>query len=95
MWGNSNHILGAMIWSHIDLFPEQLINTVKLIFTGNNPWSWEVVRVRCLDIWPVGMCGAGINSIVSFGLWAINIGACILFGIKRVKPEIFCDNNGK
>ncbi len=79
MWDNSNTLFSAPVWLHAELFPGQLVNTVRLIFAGNNLPEWESLRTECFDIWPVGMCGAGVNSFVAFGLWILLLSVVIFF----------------
>lgn len=92
MWNNTTHFFSAPFWTHVKLFPEQLINTITLIGKGSNMPPWEVLRTEYLDIWPVGMCGAGINSFLSFGLWILLLVTTILFFMKRIKPRLLKEN---
>ena len=55
---------------------------------GGNLPPWEVLRTDCLDIWPVGLCGAGVNSFFSFGLWFVLVITTTIFVIKIVWPKI-------
>lgn len=87
MWEYTSHFFNAPFWIHVKLFPKQFYNTLLLTVKGSNLPPWEVLRTSCLDIWPVGMCGAGINSFISFGLWFVLIIATITFGLKIVKPK--------
>ena len=85
----SSNLFTAPFWLHVKLFPQQFVNTAGLMIKGSNLPSWEMLRTDCLDLWPVGMCGAGINSFVSFGLWFALIGITIFFGFKIVRPIFF------
>jgi hypothetical protein len=89
MWKYPSHIITAPFWLHVKLFPEQLVNTIKLVFMGNNLPAWETLRIECFDLWPVSLCGAGVNSYVAFGLWIIFIGMVILFSMKVLVPRFF------
>ncbi len=88
MWSNTTAFFwNAPFWTHVSLFPKQFINTMGLIVKGSNLPSWDVLRVEYLDIWPVGLCGAGVNSFVAFGLWLLLILVTVVFGLKIGKPR--------
>ena len=88
MWEYTSHFFTAPFWLHIKLFPRQFVNTLMLIVKGGNLPPWEVLRTDCLDIWPVGLCGAGVNSFFSFGLWFVLVITTTIFVIKIVWPKI-------
>ncbi len=92
MWKYTTHFFSAPFWTHVKFFPEQFLNTIMLIEKGGNLPPWEVLRTDCLDIWPVGMCGAGANSFLSFGLWFLLVVTTILFFIKIIKPGLLREN---
>ena len=91
MWESTSNFINAPFWLHVKLFPKMIVNTLSLMIKGNNLPPWELLRTNCLDIWPVGLCGAGINSFISFGLWFVLIITNTVFGIKIIKPT-FLEN---
>lgn len=88
MWQYTGKIHQVPFWTHVSLFPKQIYDTLQLIINSNNLPSWETLRVMCLDIWPVGLCGAGIHPFISFGLWFISILFSIFFGLTVMKSEL-------
>jgi len=92
MWIKTAHFFNAPFWLHAQLFPEQLYNTFLLSVRGNNLPPWDIVRTRCFDIWPVSICGAGINSFISFGLWLIILAITLFFGWRVIKPAFLSSN---
>lgn len=76
---NNLYIAHAPIWTHIILFPKLFINTCVLFIQGEQFQLYDQIRESCLDIWPVSMCRAGINSYLAFGLWFMTIGSTICY----------------
>ena len=64
MWHYTDSFLTAPFWHHLYSFPGQFVNTAALAFKGNNLPPWDELRTTCIDIWPVGLCGAGVNSFI-------------------------------
>ncbi len=93
MYIYSTNTLKAPFWLHIKMLPKQFINTLSLFTKGNNLPPWEALRVECFDLWPVSMCGVGINSFLSFGLWLALLVTSIGFGVKVVVPRFITNDN--
>ncbi len=69
MWGRTASFAGAPFWEHVRMFPEQLRNTFALLTGSVISGDWEVLRITCLDIWPVGAVAQGAPAWLSFGAW--------------------------
>lgn len=84
----------APFWHHLYSFPSQFTNTVALAFKGNKLPPWSELRSTCLDIWPVGLCGAGVNSFISFGLYFLLLAGTILYIKQVIQPLLAEKENG-